>query len=250
MNSFILLSLSCSALGLKVAFDPALDIINASDSFDEECGDRYNYKCWKKGGHSLDNKKGLSCPSGYHSMYLYYTDNSCSDTNNDGWKWLFCVKQYSPSGTDTSVIANNACGSGFWYTRNVALPSMCIANSVEMLTAAGTTKTNGLWHVQIGQTGIDWYWHKAAHGTACPATQSSTLGNSEEDDIQIRVSGLTADTTYNWNTCTAIGTGISHADSNGAYVDENCIAAATALKLKVVSNANTLTWAITTAAGR
>jgi len=40
---------------LKLQQQPEFD---TSDSeYDEECGDRMNYKCWKKGGHGLDREE-------------------------------------------------------------------------------------------------------------------------------------------------------------------------------------------------
>jgi len=49
-----LLCLIISSSALKLQQDPEFDVTDAV--YDEECGNRYNYKCWKKGGHSLDKK--------------------------------------------------------------------------------------------------------------------------------------------------------------------------------------------------
>lgn len=35
-----------------------------NQTFDEECGDRYNYKCWKKGGHSVGRHSDCAAPTG------------------------------------------------------------------------------------------------------------------------------------------------------------------------------------------
>ena len=45
--------LTCVA-ALKLQQDPEFD--TADMDYDEECGNRMNYKCWKKGGHSLDKE--------------------------------------------------------------------------------------------------------------------------------------------------------------------------------------------------
>jgi len=54
MNILILLSMN-TALALKLQQSPEFDM--EGSIYDEECGDRYNYKCWKKGGHSLDKEE-------------------------------------------------------------------------------------------------------------------------------------------------------------------------------------------------
>jgi hypothetical protein len=57
-----LLCLLVSSSALKLQQDPEFDVSYAS--YDEECGNRQNYKCWKKGGHSLDKHSldTFSCP--------------------------------------------------------------------------------------------------------------------------------------------------------------------------------------------
>jgi len=54
MNILVLLSMN-TALALKLQQSPEFDM--EGSIYDEECGDRYNYKCWKKGGHSLDKEE-------------------------------------------------------------------------------------------------------------------------------------------------------------------------------------------------
>jgi len=56
MSVLVLIFCSLSASALKLSQqDPEFDVENAT--YDEDCGNRNNYKCWKKGGHSLDNEK-------------------------------------------------------------------------------------------------------------------------------------------------------------------------------------------------
>lgn len=48
------------------ASNPEFDKVNTTVTYDEACGDRYNWKCWKKGGHSLDKSKVVPMTQGVH----------------------------------------------------------------------------------------------------------------------------------------------------------------------------------------
>lgn len=56
MYTSLLLLLVCahSVYALKLQQQPEFDVTDST--YDEECGNRFNYKCWKKGGHSLQGK--------------------------------------------------------------------------------------------------------------------------------------------------------------------------------------------------
>jgi len=52
-DMLIICSLLSVVSGLKLA-NPDPEFNTENSVYDEDCGDRMNYKCWKKGGHSLD----------------------------------------------------------------------------------------------------------------------------------------------------------------------------------------------------
>jgi hypothetical protein len=87
MMNFALLYLCISCVtALKLQQDPELEIANAT--YDEECGDRNNYKCWKKGGHSVDKDEN----SAIIRIYADVASQDCDATTATTGPWDLTVK--------------------------------------------------------------------------------------------------------------------------------------------------------------
>jgi len=66
---------------LKLQQSPEFDM--EGSIYDEECGDRYNYKCWKKGGHSLDKEEAAYATGLLWADAFACTANGFTDTGVD-----------------------------------------------------------------------------------------------------------------------------------------------------------------------
>jgi len=78
-----------SANALKLQQSPEFDLENST--YDVSCGDRNNYKCWKKGGHSVEKSAARYQEWGGG-------DDSCSGTPNVDWYFTY-LKEEDTIGT-------------------------------------------------------------------------------------------------------------------------------------------------------
>jgi len=128
----LLINLSSLSSALKLAQDPEFDITDMS--YEPECGNRFNWWCWKKGGHSRDKHEKAE-----RAHFQMHTNIAVSIT----------VKPHTSCNTNTKIeFGATACGATY-ATRAVVASS---ANAVQLnknalnvvaATTAGTGCTGG-----------------------------------------------------------------------------------------------------------
>lgn len=96
---FFCLSLTSA---LKLNQDPQFESTDAT--YDEDCGDRKNYKCWKKGGHSLEKKNAPAAPYMEHLQSM--DDNKCKSGLVPDGPRVFKLKV----GDGDDVVSLESCG--------------------------------------------------------------------------------------------------------------------------------------------
>lgn len=107
--------------------NPEFDVEGAT--YDEECGNRMNYKCWKKGGHSLEKKKGGSS----------FADGVASCDAGV----LEILDNYDLRGEDCATNPSKCTSSG-WDTSATDNPSMD-DSQVQMTVTKNVASTDGTW---------------------------------------------------------------------------------------------------------
>jgi len=97
-----ILCLLITSSALKLQQDPEFDITDMS--YDEECGNRYNYKCWKKGGHSLDKHE--------RAHFQMYSNKAVSFTATP-------VAKCSANSENTKIVFSDSPCGATWATAAV-----------------------------------------------------------------------------------------------------------------------------------
>jgi len=135
MSKVILCALFCTACGLKIQQGPELDVSGAT--YDEQCGDRYNWKCWKKGAHSLSKtKSAIIIDTRAVTMQYDTTGVDCTGT--------YLYTQTVTGVGDTVLLAEGQAqlSSGHGSHGNSATRCYALLCHPETLTLEGTAGTS------------------------------------------------------------------------------------------------------------
>jgi len=155
-----ILYLFLSSTALKLQQDPEFDITDMS--YDEECGNRYNYKCWKKGGHSLDKheRAHFQMHTNMAVSIMITPDAACDDSGDGKTQIKFspapCGATYASSivrtnaatipqsqvGTKSAAIVAISGGVGCTTTTAVPVGTPTVVDSTPLNSGCTTLQLN------------------------------------------------------------------------------------------------------------